>query len=215
MKKSILTHIGCLFCLILHAGSTGVYDGRMTTSDELYWKGRHYYMNASPITCFSGFDSLYPQIPNPRGGLYAFYTEPLAYDKNYSVIWKIHDDLLYVSNLDFFTVSVYQCKDYFKPDENYGFTAIEKLTGKHFEPNNPAASVKPSSPYGVIPATWFSGKLYIKPYPDWDFTSFEEWLKMPVYELSFSSGRLTGVKELKGEMLTHPDHQELRRNVRP
>lgn len=182
----------------------------MRTSDEMYWNGKHYYMNASPMERFDGYIELFHRLPDPflrdRTGQRVYHSRPLAFDKNYTIRWKIADSMLYVAGFDFFTVGVYGSKAYFDSEEE-PFTELEKLTGERFARTSPAARIRPRSPYGAMPARWFSGRLCLKPYPDWDFTSYEQWQAMPVYELTFRDGKLLGVREQTGKMVVEKGYE--------
>ena len=182
----------------------------MRTSDEMYWNGKHYYMNISPMERFDGYIELFHRLPDPferdRTGQRIYHSRPLAFDKNYTIRWKIADSMLYVAGFDFFTVGVYGSKAYFDSEEE-PFTELEKLTGERFARTSPAARIRPRSPYGAMPARWFSGRLCLKPYPDWDFTSYEQWQAMPVYELTFRDGKLLGVREQTGKMVVEKGYE--------
>lgn len=174
----------------------------ITTADKLYRNGKRHYMSVSPLAAFDGYLDLYPQVPNPLGYHESWdvtYGDRMAREKNYSVTWKIADGKLYLSDLYFFTLDIpeYDYKDYFKPDENARFTAIEKLTGKKFDRSSHVARIKPQSPYGVIPATWFSDTLYIMEQLDpFDIASPDNSGKPQVFRLVFSSGCLINTKKL-------------------
>ena len=181
----------------------------MRTSDEMYWNGKHYYMNASPMERFDGYIELFHRLPDPffrdRTGQRVCHSRPLAFDKTYTIRWKIADSMLYVAGFDFFTVGIYCSRAYIDTGEE-PFAELERLTGERFDRTSPAARIRPQSPYGAMPARWFSGRLCLKPYPDWDFTSYKQWQAMPVYELTFRDGKLLGVRERTGKMVVGKGH---------
>lgn len=191
------------------------FSGHLTTSDELYWNGQRYYIDASPIDRFEDYVGLYPRIPDPPSGMEPLYDRPRVHDKNYSIRWKIADSMLYVCDVNFAAVGPYEYGDYFLPDGNARFGPLETLTGERFDRDAPAAEIAPVGPCGVLPARWYTGELYLKPYPDWEFTEYARWIEMPVLRLTFDRGRVTEVRRLKGDMLPDPDRKEAWRQRDP
>ena len=191
------------------------FSGHLTTSDELYWNGQRYYIDASPIGRFEDYVGLYPRIPDPPSGMEPLYDRPRVHDKNYSIRWKIADSMLYVCDVNFAAVGPYEYRDYFLPDGNARFGPLETLTGERFDRDAPAAEIAPVGPCGVLPARWYTGELYLKPCPDWEFTEYDRWIEMPVLRLTFDRGRVTEVRRMKGDLLPDPDRKEAWRQRDP
>lgn len=187
-----------LALLIVFFGSIGRSSARsypVGTSDLLYWKYAWYVMSVSPVKELEGYLSIYSEIPSPdpfEDDMSDWFAYPLVIDKNYSVFWKIEDSTLYAVDLNFFTLKDWPLDyhKYFKPDPNKRFKALENLTGSKFDRTIPASRNKPSGPYGVMAATWFSGDLFIKEKPNRK-TDVDDWyLKYPIFRLTFESGKL-------------------------
>ena len=215
----ITTSILCCSLILLSSSEPQTrhewFSGHLTTSDELYWNGQRYYIDSSPIGRFEDYAALYPRIPDPPAGLEPLYDKPRVHDKNYSIRWKIADSTLYIGDLSFAAVGPYEYEDYFLSDRNARFYPLETLTGERFDRNVPAAEVAPVGPYGVLPARWYTGELYLKPYPEWEFTEYARWIELPVLRLSFDRGKLTEVRQMKGDMLPDPDRKDTWRQRDP
>ena len=169
------------------------------TSDELYWEGERYVISDSPLACFEGYRSIFPQMPPLKTHILGnpiLESPPTVQDKNYEAIWKIVDNRLYLSDIKFNSINRYDYSKYLKPDENVRFTIVERLTKKQFNRHEDASAQKPVSPYGTMAATRFSDTLVIKSYPDWVLTDYDTWVKTSDTQLIFKDGKIISIKKI-------------------
>lgn len=200
--RNYLIIIGLFFLSLINAAQDherfSTADVRIKTSDELIWEGQRYNMSETPLASFPKYRSIYYKIPGINVEDSTWITDdkyPVAPDKKYSVIWKVVDSMLYVSDLYFFTLED-PSKDlelFWVVDINDRFRTIEKLTGQQFDKSNMAASVKPESPYGVLPAYWYTGDIFIKKKLTDKKNEYNAWQNYPVARLSFMSGKLIDI----------------------
>lgn len=126
---------------------------RGNTCDQILRNDSLFMCSESPLAGIDGFLNIYPDITR----LLFFTSLPIFHEKNYSTIWTITNDTLYLCDVQFT----------FKGDDNYDemyknrFEPIEALTQRKFEQI-------PSSSGKGIPATWYSGSLYFKRFPEDD-----------------------------------------------
>ena len=172
------------------------------SSDELFWNGVRYFIWNTPLATVRNHHDyivLFSNLPR-RKIRESFETPnyPPFFDKNYTVIWKLADSTLYIGDLHFFTLRNPK-KDlplFFITDENEPYRRMERFTGGRFIRDTEISSIEPVSPFGVMPATWFSGYIIVREYPDLEKIRYEKWLHAPTRKLIFRQGRLVGIEEL-------------------
>ena len=178
---------------------------QVRTSDMLYWNDSMYYIDHSPLEKFEGYDTLFSDfeerarkaqvvfgfslVDNPE--MYYPLQYPLYQDKEYSILWKIAGDSLYVNEIYFYKSDQSREDSERIYPRNEQYRTLERLTGEKFSETNPATKVEPEAPHGVMPATWVSGDFFIKQARTYD----EKWPSLPVLRLTFDKGKLIGVKK--------------------
>jgi hypothetical protein len=218
MKKlSIL--IGCISMFVLSNIEISYSQKNRTefdhfvgwTFDGIYMNDGEYMMSISPLSVFENYKSLYPDLPICEVELEKML--PLWNDKEYTAMWVIKNDSLYLFDVYFYCMDIkgdkweivegklvlnkswkYKLRD---SDSIYvanypnRHIAIEKLTGKKFEA---APFVFPDireywlDTSKVIAATWLSGVLYVKKQPSESYT--REHRSSPFLKLEFKNGKL-------------------------
>lgn len=163
------------------------------TVDRFYWNGEEYALYRSPLIFFKGYKTIYPQVHNYEisfgpGG-------PIEVDKNYSVNWAIVDNMLYLCDIDF---TYFEFKEdipkIFPGNEQYKI--MEELTGINFRILWVFTKIgTPISSFGVIPALWMNGALYVKDMYKSE-RDYSQWLDAPVKKLVFKQGELISVDEV-------------------
>jgi hypothetical protein len=99
------------------------------THDDMFWNDKRFWMSKSPLSSFEDFKNIYSNIPT----IILDFTAPIQVDKNYSVIWAIEKDYLYLYdvsfNIDFTTngTDSFYYANYLEYRQ-----AIEKLTERKF-----------------------------------------------------------------------------------
>lgn len=178
---------------------------QIRTSDMAYWNGEMYHFDRSPLELFSGYDTLFLDfeerarkaqvvfgfslVDNPE--MYYPLQYPLYRDKEYSILWKIAGDSLYVNEIYFYKSDQSQEDSERIYPRNEQYQTLERLTGEKFSETNPAARVEPEAPHGVMSADWVSGDYFVKPAKTYD----EKWFSLPVLRLTFDKGKLINVKK--------------------
>ena len=178
---------------------------QIRTSDMAYWNGAMYHLYRSPLGRFAGYDTLFTDfeerarkaqvsfgfslVDNPE--MYYPLQYPLYQDKEYSILWKIAGDSLYVNEIYFYKSDQSQADSKRIYPRNEQYRTLERLTGEKFSETNPAARVEPEAPHGVMPAGWVSGDYFVKPAKTYD----EKWFSLPVLRLTFDKGKLIEVKK--------------------
>jgi hypothetical protein len=126
------------------------------TVDNFHWKGTDYMCNISPLSSISGYDTVY----NDKEQCRINYGMPMIQDKNYQALWTIINDVLYLYDV------VFMCaRD--SSSLKLDYDNIEKFLNAKFLKKSLSKADKKNELYknGVIPAKWFTGKLYIKRFP--------------------------------------------------
>ena len=168
--------------------------------DSLFWNEIAFGCHRSPISQLDGYETIYPNTSLRI--LYDFWDQ--YWDKPYIINWTIIDSSLYL--LDIPLIS-YDVKYGARPDcqeltlkNKTRYKTIEKLTGIKFA--HPAFNVPDNfkskiNPNGVLPAKWFSGKLYIKPLAYIDRQYYElktsDDVELSFYILTFENGKITNI----------------------
>lgn len=194
------------------------------TTDILYWNRNEFLMSSSPLSSFSKYKTLYPEVPCAE--ISSIYGTPLGnlLEKNYIAIWKLVDGYLYLGYPWLYTVKSREGNDLLRSDSVPAcwkpimhiedlriFEPLEQLVGERFSHHRViwpfekymqlsyvANSILPRSPYGVIPATWVSGIFYIKKCRDRLHESIDRWNRSPYYRLIFEQGILVSVTVVNG-----------------
>ena len=174
---------------------------RVRTSDWLYYKGKRYILTASPLReRFSNYETFFPFLPIIVTLQYAL---GLGYDdKPYAVRWILEGDRLYLADID---VGIVRTEENPYPKDVYGHTwkeiyaITEQETGARFDRTIPVSdSTGLYLRYGLMPADWFDGSVFVKQYFNADprqntMEEYEEWEQEPFQQLIFRNGRLLRV----------------------
>ena len=172
----------------------------------MLWNGQWYNMSRCPLRGeFPKLSAVYTDLPGPgRNNWENVPRYPVVQDKGFSALWQVADSSLYLVDLDFYTLEdpKNDLELFWELDVDDRFRTIEKLTGRRFVRDSLPAGLKSGSDYGALPATWFSGEIYIKKLldkrnPKADYGS---WRTYPICKLTFEKGRLTKVEKMKGAM---------------
>jgi hypothetical protein len=157
------------------------------TVDGIYWKGRMYMCNVSPLSSYfslsplGDYKALYDDLPS-----YHVYTSlPRTADKNYVANWIIINKHLYL-----FDVGPYITIDSII---NVDISRVEKFLNTKFSKDILPVSDKKDKRFknGVIPAVWFTDTLYIKRFPNEGEDALENEYKNEKFtRLVFDKGRL-------------------------
>jgi hypothetical protein len=139
------------YCQLKRSFSSVFFAG---TVDNFHWKKTDCMCNISPLSSISGYDTVY----NDRESCRINYGIPMRLDKNYQAHWTIINNMLYLYDV------VYMCaRD--SSSLNLNHDNIEKFLNTKFSKNILSRADKELYKNGVIPAKWFTGKLYIKRFP--------------------------------------------------
>lgn len=166
------------------------------TNDQLYWENECYLMNRFPLSFFPGYDSLYCSVPTVDCIYWLTIGDhSLASEKNYSIDWMLIDSVLYLGRINFYAIGTDQkAKGYFPFNEQY--KKMEKLTGIRFASQS-GLFTRPLQigPLGIMPATWFTGTLYVQKIKDRN-EPLDDWTKKSFWRILFRRGKLVAVDEI-------------------
>ena len=175
--------------------SVVVYAFNGDTNDNLFWDKKKYFCSYSPLSVFRGYDSLYihPNIICENS------YENISDDKQYSAIWVIVDNYLYLCDIKSVCEEIYPCfKDYIEAYERnislgeqflIKMFPLEKLIGQKFQKKFPTGIYNaPLSSGYVIAAEWFNGAIDIKP----ESTDYFD----PYLRLVFKKGKIISTQKL-------------------
>lgn len=174
---------------------------RVRTSDWMYYKGERYFLTETPLQKrFSNYKTFFPFLPIIITSQYAL---GLGYDdKPYAVRWLLEKDRLYLADID---IGIVRTEENPYPKDVYGHTweeiyaITEQKTGARFDRTIPVPdSTGLYLRYGLMPADWFDGSVFVKQYFDADprqntMEEYEEWEQEPFQQLIFRNGRLLRV----------------------
>ncbi len=197
------------------------------TNDQLYINDTvAYMMSKSPLEAFSGYQDLYSSYDtlSIEGRSISVWMPPGIlvdpyFRQNYSALWCLRDNTLYLSEISFPALPFCDSKSTFPDNEQYKL--MEKLTGIKFDEKHSPLSSNPLKHYntiGMMPATWFNDTILIKisrgQRGQGKLKSFycaaindtiwyrrnetemklDEWRKTPSEELIFKNGKLISKK---------------------
>ena len=142
------------------SASDQIYIG---TSDALSIEGVLHCIDRTPLDCFEGYADLFSDLDSPGdmevlGHMKNIPGPVKSRDKNYEAIWKIVNDTLYLSDIQF---SVLTEAPFLKFPHDEQYKTIENLTGIPFRFDVELSKIAPVSPSGVLPARWFSGTILV------------------------------------------------------
>jgi hypothetical protein len=146
-----------LFCQVskLKQNERPVFFG--STIDAMYWRDIRFRMSKSPLSSFEDFKNIYSDIPT----LVFLLMGRISADKNYSVIWAIEKDYLYLYDVSFNIDFTNMTDSFYHANYPKYRQAIEKLTERKFVKRNFFLSVE-SKDTVVMKADWFSDTLYVQ-----------------------------------------------------
>jgi hypothetical protein len=121
----------------------------------LYWKDTMFMCNDSPLSLFTGYDSVFREYNDCRIDYEGILK---VSDKNYYAFWTIIDNMLYLYDVK------YACARDSIEYKNFKRDSIETFLNAKFSRDILPKSAKKDEHFknGVIPAVWFSDTLYIK-----------------------------------------------------
>lgn len=165
------------------------------TSDLLYINDSVVYlMNKSPLRVFSGYLDLYDsykEVTPVEIRIEVFGAQiPPKKNKKYQVIWNIKDNILYITDIRFYSISLADYDLVFPDNEQY--RALEKLTKVNFDKTIPPLSNYPSlqiNKIGMMPATWLNDTILVKRARK-SFEDIDKWFETPCEKLIFKNGKL-------------------------
>lgn len=169
------------------------------TPDVLYVNDSIVYLiNKSPLDAFPGYKSLYSRYKEIATVelKVEFGTEIHPFNNTtYQVIWCLKDNMLYLSDIYFYSIANHDYASIFPNNEQ--FKLMKKLTKVDFDTTKPPLTSDPfkhSNTIGMMPATWFNDTLFIKRARK-SFEDIEKWLlSTPSEELIFENGKLISKK---------------------
>ena len=169
------------------------------TSDLLYLNDSiPYLMNRSPLEVFPKYKNLYDSYKEiiPVELKFEFGTQiPPFNHTTYQVMWYLKDSVLYLSDINFYSLSICTYKSVFPDNEQYEL--MEKLTKVKIDKTKRPLSSDPfrhTNTIGMIPSNWSNDTLLIKRARD-SFEDIEKWLlSTPVEVLVFKNGKLISIK---------------------
>lgn len=152
------------------------------TSDVLFYGDTPFLMDRSPLSVFAGY-LLGADAAEPSQHVFSLApgSGPVYYEKNYSAAWRISGDTLYLNDLNPVFIPAGNDPDSAK---RALCDAVEKATGLRLAGDGKA-----------MPATWFSGRLYIKRART-AVESYSDWGDSPFHELSVERGRVTACRRI-------------------
>ena len=168
------------------------------TFDEVKWNDTIFMCGQSPLSSFSKYRKIFPNIPF----IEVYILLPKFQDKNYTAYWTIVNDRLYLYDIDFYSRQSYLDKrkgskifDRVYPKR---FRAIEKLTGKNFQQDT-------SLDKEVIFADWFNGTMYLKRYQDNHKSSADcDYLCEPYHKIIFQNGEIVSIEKTNYMIVKDP-----------
>jgi hypothetical protein len=193
------------FCQVLKLNPPEREGFRGETHDAMYWNDTRFNMSKSPLSSFEDFKNIYSNIPT----IILDFTVPIRADKNYSVIWAIEKNYLYLYDVSFdIDFTTYGTDSFYYANYPQYRQAIEKLTERKFVKRNFSLPVEgkdtvvmmedrpipihingvKSKDTVVMKATWFSDTLYVKQF-DFNYGTSKE----PFYRMIFERGKLIQV----------------------
>lgn len=161
------------------------------TNDILFFSyGGEMMCSISPLSSFKGYTTLY----SSSGDCEREIILPIEDDKNYEAIWIVHKEQLYLYDVHFYCE-----KAQYLNEDLSRFDAIERLTGLKMTQVtiDDLPEYLEISPKGLLPATWFSGIMYVKltllPHEGYYGSRFE---KRPFLRLEFKDGKIVDRQEV-------------------
>lgn len=205
MKKLFLTFFIILLALSLNSFvyaqsiDKKYYEFMRTakTPDLLYVNDSTIYlMNKSPLEIFPKYKELYDSFKEIVAVelKMEFGTEVHPFNNTYQVIWHLKDNMLYLSDIYFYSLASHDYTSIFPNNEHYKL--MEKLTKVNFDTTKSPLS---SDPYrcrntiDMMPATWSNDTLLIKRARK-SFEDIDKWIVTPCEELIFKNGKLMSKK---------------------
>lgn len=167
------------------------------SSDLLNWDEKRYNMHKSPLSYFKDYKNLFSQIGSPE----IDRTFPVIPDKNYSAIWKLVRDTLYLCDITFSTEFPTDKGNNIPSREIY--QKLETLTNTSFESRPDISQMTPENRSDrMMRAKWVNGFFYIKEVgglESRDVSGYRKWYSLPYNCLTFKDGVLTSNQPIKGE----------------
>lgn len=210
MKRIVL--LLALFSICRPGRTAPTFFDMVQTSDKLYWNGEEYDMIFTPLVVFDGYKKIFSDFERrmkekyPKKELSSHYPAmgtPFIRDKNYSIVWKIVGDRLYINRIHFDPMfSIDENRKY--ADEIYPghehYKRLEKMTGEKFSQTTSAAEAEPAAEYGVMPAAWVNGDILIKQTSyAWDEESLRHReAEHTVWRMTLKNGRIVARKKITG-----------------
>ncbi|WP_300284114.1 hypothetical protein [uncultured Alistipes sp.] len=208
MKRIVL--LLALFSICRPGRTAPTFFDMVQTSDKLYWNGEEYDMIFTPLVVFDGYKKIFSDFERrmkekyPKKELSSHYPAmgtPFIKDKNYSIVWKIVGDRLYINRIHFDPMfSIDENRKY--TDEIYPghehYKRLEKMTGEKFSQTASAVEAEPVTEYGVMPATWVDGDILIQRASDaWDEEALRhENAEHPAWRITLKNGRIVARKKI-------------------
>lgn len=152
-----------------------------------------YLMNKSPLEKFSGYKDLYSSYKEISivEVSFVFGTEIQPVNNTrYQVIWCLRDGMLYLSDINFYSINNSDYKALFPDNEQYKL--MEKLTEVNFDKTKVPLSGNPfrhRNTIGMMPAKWLDDTILIKKARKLSENT-DQWIGTPCEELVFKGGKL-------------------------
>lgn len=208
--KILLLYICCSCLIPITNGQVNKQETKGFTSlssDYFYENGVRYLMDHSPLSVFSDYKKLFPEISLKEVTYASIGYGPLLQDKNYVVVWKLVNDSLYLSDISFLVGAEKEWAN--NLDRDLAYDRLSVMVKSDFDTLSNISQIAPVSYKGVILASWVTDTLYVKPVrPTYtkDMLNEEEagpaWLAVPYERLIFKDGVLVSRTRLNGKKIS-------------